>query len=244
MLFILLIVLGGQLELILPIGLAISFIGLLLIWIPNRTPKLLLLSAICLALALHLVDGFNNAKIFSSHSFGVSQLPFQLYANVDKSIAALLLLLAFGRQEKWRISAEAIKWLGLTTCAFFALAILMGAKLEFKLSELTLVFAVLNLVTTCVAEESFFRLVIQKELSRLSFTQGRSWLIVLITAAVFTLAHIHFFSDYEKRLFLIFVAGALYSLAYLRFNLGTAIALHYLINLIHFICFAYPAAFS
>lgn len=202
---------------------------------------------VSLLLALHLVEGFSNTKIYSSRAFGESGLPFQLYLNIDKSLAALIVLNAFGHKERWRISLNALVWIIFAILAFFLFALVLGATTDLKLSVLTLQFAVLNLMTTCLAEEAFFRLMIQNQIAqrvRVTSAYVREFLPIVLTAVVFTLAHFHVTEGYVLRLLLIFSAGLIYGLIYSRFGLGAAVFVHFLINIIHFIFFAYPATFQ
>ena len=129
--------------------------------------------------------------------------------------------------------------------AFFGICWLIGAKPDLKFGELTFAFFFFNLFVTCVAEEAFFRLVIQEKLAKYLPTRYPSHLAVFFTALIFMLAHFHTGVDAEKRLALIFLAGFLYGAIYLRSkSLGSAIVSHFAINIIHFSFFTYPATFS
>jgi membrane protease YdiL (CAAX protease family) len=203
------------------------------------------LAIFSLLFAMHKIPGFHNAVVFSSDSFGKSALPFQLNANLDKALAAFAILLAFNRGINWGISLLDAKLIALGLLAFFGLCWLMGAEPDLKFGELTLAFFFFNLFVTCVAEEAFFRLVIQEKLSKYLPTQYSSYLAVFFSALIFMIAHFHTGIGAEKRLALIFLAGLLYGVIYLRSkSLGSAIVMHFAINIIHFSFFTYPATFN
>jgi len=211
------------------------------------TKRVLLLCLVLLSLAfsLHVIPGFNNALIFLSASFGASGLPFKLYANLDKAIAGCVLILAMGEAVKWKISVQTLYMIALGSLCFFSVAVLIGANVELKFGELTLAFIFFNLFVTCFAEEAFFRLVVQRGLNRLSHAWLKGWFSVVVTAFIFMLAHYHTGVDSDKRMLLIFLAGLLYGAVYLRSkSLGSAIAVHFVINFIHFSFFTYPATFN
>ena len=209
-----------------------------------RKIALLSLSVLAVAFSLHLIPGFNNELIFSTPSFGASKLPFKLYANLDKALAGVALILAMRGTIKWRITGEELYLIIASIGFFFGISIILGAPFEPKVGELTLAFIFFNLLVTCLAEEAFFRLVVQNGLTQLSKGFLSGWFAVLITAILFMLAHFHTGVGAEKRLFLIFLAGFLYGAVYLKKkSLGSAVAIHFGINVIHFSFFSYPATF-
>lgn len=205
--------------------------------------------ALCLLFALHKIPGFHNSLIFHSARFGHSGLPFLLYANFDKALAALAILICFKDQLKWAISHTDTWQILISLGLFFGVAWYLGAKPDFKFGELTLAFIFFNLFVTCLAEEAFFRLMIQHKLAQYFSPRFSAKLAplftVILTALLFMLVHFHTGGDAIKRLGLIFLAGLLYALVYQRSkSLGSAIGLHFSVNLIHFTFFTYPATFS
>ncbi len=203
------------------------------------------LAILSLLFALHKIPGFHNELVFSSEHFGQSGLPFHLYANLDKALAALAILITFNQTIKWKISVSDAKFITLGLILFFGLCWLIGANTDPKFSKLTFAFIYFNLFVTCLAEEAFFRLIIQDKLAEYLPGKYSAYLAIFFTALIFMLAHFHTGIDAEKRLALIFLAGLLYGAVYLHSkSLGSAIYLHFSINLIHFSFFAYPATFS
>ncbi|MFT7373633.1 MAG: membrane protease YdiL (CAAX protease family) [Oleiphilaceae bacterium] len=206
---------------------------------------LILLSALALAFSLHVIPGFNNELLFSREQFGLSDLPFKLYANLDKALAGFAILIAVGQKLTWRISVNMLKLILCTTLLFFSLCLLLGAKLDPKIGELTFAFIFFNLLVTCIAEEAFFRLVIQNAAHNFSKGFMGGWLAVFVTAVIFMLAHFHTGVGSEKRLLLIFIAGLLYGGIYLKSkSFGSAVIAHFTINITYFSFFAFPATFN
>lgn len=211
------------------------------------TKKLILgvLAILSLAMAIHKVPGFNNDLLFYSDSFGESNLPYKLYANLDKAIAALALFVAFKNRLKFDISLSDIYLIGSSLVVFFLIAMALGVEIDVKFGQLTIAFIFFNLFVTCFAEEAFFRLIVQNGLSGIFKGRYSYFLTIGITALVFMLAHFHTGEGAEKRLFLIFLAGLIYAAVYAkRKSLGSSILAHFGINIIHFSFFTYPATFS
>jgi membrane protease YdiL (CAAX protease family) len=205
----------------------------------------IILAVLSLLFAVHKIPGFHNELIFSNASFGDSELPFQLYANLDKALAAIAILIAFNKYINWKVSRSELKLISLSILVFFSFGWLLGAGLDLKFGELTFVFFFFNLFVTCLAEEAFFRLLIQDKLAKYLPSMYSAYLAVFFTALIFMLAHFHTGVGAEKRLILIFLAGLLYGAIYLRSkSLGSAIVMHFAINIIHFSFFTYPATFS
>ena len=206
---------------------------------------LLILSGLALVFSLHIIPGFNNELLFSSKYFGESGLPYKLYANLDKALAGFAILIAIGQNLTWRVSLKDTYLILCTTFTFFAICLLLGAKLDPKLGELTLAFIFFNLLVTCIAEEAFFRLVIQNEIHHLSKGFMKGWFAAFITAIIFMLAHFHTGVGAEKRLLLIFIAGLFYGGIYLKSkSFGSVVIAHFTINIIYFSFFAFPATFN
>ena len=206
------------------------------------------ISLLSLILALHLLPGFNNEKVYGPSILEGSTLPFSLYANLDKAYGALLLLyLHYFRLKTLKIYPPSrYEFLvgGFGIIAIFALALQMGTSWSFKFGELTWAFIFFNLFVTCVAEEAFFRLVIQDRLYKYISSKWQLYTVPLLTSSIFMLAHFHTGEGAAERLSLIFLAGLLYALVYqLRRSLMSAILIHFLLNFLHFSFFSYPASF-
>jgi membrane protease YdiL (CAAX protease family) len=206
---------------------------------------LIFLSGLAFAFSLHIIPGFNNELLFSSEQFGLSDLPFKLSAKLNKALAGFAILMAMSQHLTWRISFNTLKLILGSILLFFLLCLLLGAKLDPKLGELTLAFIFFNLLVTCIAEEAFFRLVIQNGIYNVSKGFLGGWFAVFLTAVIFMLAHFHTGIGADKRLLLIFIAGLLYGGIYLKSkSFGSAVFAHFTINIIYFSLFAFPATFN
>ncbi|AMC35968.1 CPBP family intramembrane glutamic endopeptidase [Janthinobacterium sp. B9-8] len=201
-------------------------------------------AVLALALAMHKVPGFSNLLIFKGVQLSADAPSFTLYANFDKGIAGLLLLVLFCRKAT---SFAGLKsdfhrsWLIVfATIGLLSTAGLLSQffRFDFKLPAATVVFAVVNLLLTCVAEEAFFRGVVQESLHRISSKPSGSVLAVAASALFFGLAH---FAGGAMYMALASLAGLGYALVYQQSRrIEMAILLHFGFNLIHFLCFTYP----
>lgn len=228
-----------------PVALLVSLAGLLLAWRTPRLPMpwhgvalgLVLLWAI--ALTLHLVPGFDNPKVLDRVLAGPASVPFSLYLNLDKPLIFFGLLLAWPALLG---PSGAIRWrplalLVLPLAALLLLAWQLGAlKPELGLPHWWWLFALNNLLFTCVAEEALFRGFIQQAIAR----RSQVWVGILVASLLFGAAHLA-----GGPLLMLFaaLAGACYGLAFQwSGRLSVAILLHFLFNFAHLAFFTYPLA--
>lgn len=202
---------------------------------------LLLLAA---GLYLHLVPGFGSWPVLGPVSIGTG-MAYEKWLSLDKVGAGVLLVaLALPRQigqGGWgRVARRAGSvWL-LTPICVLGVAVGSGAiRWDPTIDALFLWWAILNLLTTCVAEEALFRGLLQDRLARQARSRGISpcW-AVAGTALVFGLAH----APGGLGLSLLStLAGLGYGLAFhLTGRLESAILCHFLVNSAHFLLFTYP----
>lgn len=203
-------------------------------------------AAIALALALHLLPGFDNPKLFDGITLGPGAAPFTQYLNFDKAAAGLVLLAAYApRLKAWREARRALA-VTLAAAAGTAAAVL-GAALaagyvgpDFKLLPLTPAFLAANLLFTCIPEEVFFRGLLQERLARLlaRWPHWRCWLPVPVSALVFGAAHV---AGGDTFVLLATLAGFGYSIAYaVTGRIEAAVLTHFTVNAVHFVGFTYP----
>jgi len=206
----------------------------------------LLVLLLSLALSVHVLPGFHNPKTFDAVRFTANATPFTQYLNFDKGAVGLLLLAFFCRRvsdqpeaRKRFGSAALIGLLGAAVTLGVGMA--AGAVAwDVKLPERFWVFLSVNLLFTCVAEEAFFRGVIQE---RVATTLGNGNIAlygsVALSAILFGLAHA---AGGAAVVVVSTIAGVGYAAAYARTRtIESAILAHFLLNAIHFVCFTYPS---
>lgn len=205
---------------------------------------LLLLTA---GLMLHRLPGFANPLVIAGRQFTADALPYRLYLNFDKASAGLLLFaLLHPRLARWsevRAAARgAAPVIAATVAGLLTLSLLLGyVRFAPKFPPETWLFLWANLCLTCVAEDAFFRGLIQRELQRRCATLPQGPHLALgVAAVVFGLAHA---AGGPLYVLLSTLAGIGYGLAYRRSGdrLEASIVTHFTVNALHFLLFTYPA---
>jgi uncharacterized protein len=199
-----------------------------------------------LALAMHKVPGFANPQLIANVRFSPDAVPYTQYANFDKASVGLILL-AFlcpraGTAADWRaLLQRALPILAMTVAGVMAIALASGlVRPDFKWPAYTLVFLATNLLFTCVAEEAFFRGLVQDRLAA-AWRNKRIWQVAVIgcSAALFGLAHLGGGAAYAL---LATLAGLGYACAFaVTRRIEAAILTHFAFNAVHFVAFTYPA---
>lgn len=192
----------------------------------------------CAMLITHLMPGFNNLQVLDKVLSGPQSLPFSMYLNLDKPLVFFALILAYPAllgSEK-RVEFKRILFIIVPLLALLPIASLLGAlKVELSLPNWWWLFAINNLMITCVAEEALFRGFIQQALTRCF-----NWKIGLTVASVlFGVAHIA-----GGGLLVVFatLAGLGYGLVFhFTGRLWCAVLVHFMFNFVHLLLFTYPA---
>ena len=206
-----------------------------------------LAALVALALSLHLTRGFDNPTAFSDLRLTPDAIAFTQYLSFDKGAAGLVLLAAFGaRSTSPRRFAGQLATIVVAALATAALAIGIAlaagyVRFEPKLPAATLAFLLPNLFFTCVAEEAFFRGLIQERLMRRSGAAGglvRTGLAVAVSTLLFGLAHA---GGGTTWMLVATVAGLGYALTYAKTRtMEGPILVHFAVNAAHFLLFTYP----
>ena len=204
--------------------------------------RIIAIGATCvlgLLLGLHRLPGFSNPVIIREAVFTPGALRYTQYVNFDKTLAAVLLLGCSGWtpvrsiRECGHALRHAAPWMPATTAAVMLASLALGFVIfEPHWSAAFAVWATINLLTTCVSEEAFFRGLIQRELP-----DGAG--AVIVSAVLFGLAHV---AGGWQYVLLATLAGAGYAIVYrLTARLEMAILTHFVLNAVHFLLFTYPA---
>jgi len=210
-----------------------------------RTLMLLFAALLALALALHAVPGFRNPLVASQIHLGADSPPISLYANFDKGAAGLLLLACHARRIRDRLELRRCMraaWpvVAATVLVVLGTGVLLGyVRLEPKWPPIAPAFLAINLLFTCVAEEAFFRGLLQERLAQATGQRrlGR-WLPVAVSTGLFGLAHA---AGGPYAMAFATLAGLGYALAYARTRrIEAAILTHFAVNAVHFLGFSYP----
>ena len=206
---------------------------------PRGRPLFMVLAGLmAVALSVHVLPGFHNPKVFDAERLTPDALPFTQYLNFDKGTAGLFLLAAFApRVRRWREAGALPGPVALaaaaTTAAVLGLALALGlVRVDPHWHALAPAFLAVNLLFTCVAEEAFFRGLLQHHLP------GPRPLAVVVSAALFGLVHLPAGAAYAA---LATVLGLGCALVFERTRrIESAIAVHFAVNAVHFTGFTYP----
>ena len=201
---------------------------------------------LAVGLMLHRFPGFNNVRVIDGVRLSADALPFTLYLNYDKTLVGLLLVgwchARIARASEWRaMLITATPWAAGLIALMMLLSVAAGyVRFDPKFPAETWLWLGVNLVFTCVAEEAFFRGLVQAQLQRLCANIPRGQLLALGAAAVlFGLAHAAGGAMYVA---LATIAGLGYGWIYQRTGrIEASILTHFALNAVHFFAFSYPA---
>ncbi len=195
-------------------------------------------------IAIYRPNDFSYPLVWHAASLYNGGEPFLLHANGSKAVGGYLIimfLLPFTTPgPKQAPLPESIT---LTTIVVISMIFIASFIFEVgwqpKLSEGILIFSIVNLGVTVIAEEAFFRLLIQDYIS--SFFENKFFGVIVpvsITALLFAVAHTNTFGP---ELLLHLAAGLGYCLVYTYTKrLSMAIASHFGVNILHFLLLEYP----
>lgn len=202
---------------------------------------------LALALAVHLLPGFNNPLIASDLRLGAHSPPITQYASLDKGAAGLVLVAYYCRRVEGRAEWPAVAGTGLAAGVATSFVVVGPvAALGFiapdpKLPHFALMWVAINLLLTCVAEEAFFRGVVQERLMRVFERSAHwRWVPLAVSSVLFGLVHA------GGGIALIVgatLAGVGYGAAYGQTRrIEAAVLAHFTLNAVHFFGFTYPYA--
>lgn len=202
---------------------------------------------VALAMAMHLLPGFANPKLYDAIVLSPLSAPLTVYLNFDKAVAGMMLVAYLcrkieSRTDAARVAPAAIIYGVATTTAVIALGLVIHyIALDVKGVEQTITFLFVNVVFAVIAEEAFFRGVIQERLHRIAGDRTLGYVFaVLLSAILFGLVH---GAGGAKLVALATVAGVGYAAVYAKTrSVEASIFVHALLNTVHFALFTYPYA--
>lgn len=208
----------------------------------------LLLVPLAFWVASYEPEGFAYPLLFSLAGDAGEAARYQLSVDFAKGIAGFLLLYLLW--PKLRANEfVASRWVSVSLLFLAPLFIIsvaipvLGLQWQPKPIEQILQFAVVSLLITCVAEEVFMRFLFQQNLRNAvaSFTANRALQeIIPLLLVTFVFVAIHAGVS-GAAVWVYSLAGFLYGLSYtLGKNILYPIAIHFLVNQIHFSFLTYP----
>jgi membrane protease YdiL (CAAX protease family) len=198
-----------------------------------------------LALAMHMLPGFNNPILISNAKLSLHAAPYTQYLNFDKGAVGLILLAFLCPRTNTiadlaTVLRRTFPVAVITMTVVILTAFLIGyVKPDFKVSSYTPIFLATNLLFTCVAEEAFFRGFLQDRFATLlSPLRLGGALAILCSGILFGLVHLGGGAPYFFLSTLVGLgSGVSYSLAK---RIEAPIITHFAVNAVHFVCFTYP----
>ena len=203
------------------------------------------LLACAVVLAVHQVPWINNVLVFDAITVSPLAAPYTLYWNYGKALAGVLLYAVCAqpqRRTEWGHAIVATAVIVVLTSALVAVPALAAKFVVWdpKWPAILALWVPANLLVTCVAEEVFFRGLLQRYLAQaLRATVPSAGLVALfVAAAAFGIAHIGGGAAYA---ILATLAGLGYGAAYYATQrVEASILVHFALNLTHLLLFTYP----
>lgn len=206
---------------------------------------------LCLALALHVVPGFNNIAVVQDAVIKTGAKEYSFWINYDKALCGVFLLAFFVpigslTDQLKPVMIWTLAGLSAVVVVVFLPSYALGyIDFEAGWPAFIALWIPSNLLITVVAEEAFFRGVIQNQAAnflRRKNVRHPLLVAVLIASLLFAVAHL------AGGVFFIvasFITGLVYGYVYVMSSrLETAILVHFLVNLFHISLFTYPVLSS
>lgn len=212
-----------------------------------------MLALLCLGLSLHKLPGFNNPIAINAIKLTTDASPFTQYLNFDKGSVGLVLVaflsMPLQRTDLFRRLAASTLLAYIVACAvvFGASTALGLVRLEPKVPSVTWLFLTTNFFLVCVAEQAFFRFLIQDPLrgffpgqSRDGYQVRRAHTVfaVALSGVLFGVAHA---AGGLLMILMATLAGTVYAVVYAATNrIEAPLFVHFGLNAMHFLAFTYP----
>ena len=229
---------------------SLPFCVLCQLWLNNSSKYRLILYGLIYAISLLILSPVIDALpvIYQSAPLKASthSAPFILRFNADKCFVALCLLPLFlfkikpsiirsTNSNKLKTTIQSVMIIPvIALCSLIGLGVAIGFLIwDFKVPEFTLLW-LMNMLFVCCNEELIYRGIIQNHCEQV--LQDKPLVSLILASVIFGLMH----QPMSMQL-LASLAGLFYGRIYqVSRTLAAPIALHYLINSVHFFCFSYP----
>ena len=208
-------------------------------------------AAIAICFASHVIPGFHNVLALNTVKVSPASSPFNLYLNFDKTMAAFILAAASGQLLNGFVPGDKKALKDTLMISVLCIAVMipvatLNGYIHFdpKFHHSFWLWAFNNLLFVCFAEEVIFRGVIQSRLMLIARQNSLSPYSAIVVASILygTLLPGHFQGGIQYMAYAT-LAGMFYGYAYYRTGrLKSAMLVHFLLNLAHFLLFTYPSA--
>lgn len=228
----------------------ISFGGFCWLYFKKPAYKILhLVSFICIFVIGQLlmsgyIPGIQSWRIIDSEVIGNNTVHYSLLLHLDKAFIAICLGV-FGiapLRSKRHFKYVLIRMMPVSLMTLIMLSSL-GIALEivdvdFKVPDLWLIWAIVNLLTICTSDELLHRFFVLNGILKVLGSGKVSKIIALLFSAVICcITH----PGPASYMFMVFFGGILLGIVYLQTRrVEASIMLHFMINIIHFLFFSYP----
>ena len=213
-----------------------------------RATSFVAIVILAVGLAIHVLPGFHNIQVLPPTRLTPRSIPYDQWINFDKTLAGVLLLGICYRRPITTLAqlkialGRAVVPMTVTIASVIVLGKALGyIQWDPKWTSQFWIWAAINLLSTCMSEEAFFRAFLQTGIERLAAKRASGVIIAIISSALlFGLAHM---AGGWRYVALASVAGAGYGTVFFRTrSIEASILAHFTLNAVHFLLFTYPAA--
>ncbi|MBL4795074.1 MAG: CPBP family intramembrane metalloprotease [Pseudomonadales bacterium] len=209
-----------------------------------RIISILFVACVAFIASSHLLD-VSNLLLYKNITVSDGSPSFSIYANFDKGIAGLALILLLINESRGRTPKRVksrFRWgyCPILVIVILAVGALSGLGFDPKIPNSAALFLTTNMFFSTVTEEAFFRGLIQGSIIRIAdkYEQWVHYLVIIGVACLFGVAHI---GGGVALALLATFAGIGYGLAYyLTGRLSAAILVHFGVNAGHYLLLEYP----
>lgn len=208
--------------------------------LPLRTAAEVLCLGIPLLSALWPALGFRSILQWGPAALYETGKLYSLTLSLPKMLLVLAMACALPLYQRLRIHSPSLLAALVLAAGLVLLANTAGIPWVFKSGGFLPWFLLINLSVTVLAEEMYFRLLLQDTLTRWLRGPYARWFAALISGLLFYLVHGFLLPDTTVA-WLYLTAALTYAAFYAYFrNLLASVVLHYAVNVLHILLLHYP----